>query len=289
MSTVAPPAPPIPPTPAPRTPPPSGPSSVSRAIAIVMIVIGGLVVAALVVMGTLSAIAAASVHEETRTLAVADVDELEVDVSGGSLDIVYADVPEARLEIQRVFGNAPWKFQVDGGTLKVASPDRFFGGGWPFGGNGSGTLTLPTSLRDTPLDASMDVAGGSLSVRDGVFGDLSTETDAGSLDIRGTARTLDSETNAGDTTLRLSDVDKAEFSVSAGRMTTELTGSAPRSITADVSAGSLDLAVPRGAYAVTNDVSAGGFDNGIGSTAGATNTLHVEVSAGSASLDYARG
>ncbi|MBN9173548.1 MAG: hypothetical protein J0I70_05270, partial [Microbacterium sp.] len=150
--------------------------------------------------------------------------------------------------------------------------------------NGRATLTLPASLRTTAIDASLSVAGGSLTVHDGVFRKLDAETDAGSLDVTGTARSLTAETNAGDATLRLADVETGEFSVSAGRLTTVLSGGSPRRLTADVSAGALDLTVPDADYDVSSDVSAGGFDNRIGSDPGASNTIRVEVSAGSATL-----
>jgi hypothetical protein len=47
-----------------------------------------------------------------------------------------------------------------------------------------------------------------------------------------------------------------------------------------VSAGSLNLTVPDGEYNVTSEVSAGGFENKIGSSPDADSTVDVQVSAG---------
>ena len=60
--------------------------------------------------------------------------------------------------------------------------------------------------------------------------------------------------------------------------------SSPRTLELDVSAGSLDVTVPDGDYDVTSDVSAGDFDNRVGSTPGADSTVDVQVSAGKAIL-----
>ncbi|MBN9187729.1 MAG: hypothetical protein J0I62_04390 [Microbacterium sp.] len=289
MTTVTPPAPPVPGPPTPPTPPsgapgPSRPSNAARAVSIVAIVLGGIVVLGTLGSAVLSTLTIGAIRSESRTLEVADIDELDVEVAGGSLQVVFADVDAAELSVESVAGATGWTFEQDGHELRVSTPDRHFGGAWLFGDNGRATLTLPASLRTTAMDASLSVAGGSLTVHDGVFRKLDAETDAGSLDVTGTARSLTAETNAGDATLRLADVETGELSVSAGRLTTVLSGGSPRRLTADVSAGALDLTVPDGDYDVSSDVSAGGFDNRIGSDPGASNTIRVEVSAGSASL-----
>ncbi len=81
---------------------------------------------------------------------------------------------------------------------------------------------------------------------------------------------------------------EAGFSVSAGTIDARLTGTAPRTVTVDVSAGGLDLELPDGAYDVRSDVSAGEFDNGLQTQAGARNTVDVTVSAGTVTIDSAR-
>ena len=86
--------------------------------------------------------------------------------------------------------------------------------------------------------------------------------------------------SAGRADLDLDDVATATLSVSAGALNAILAGAQPDAIGVDVSAGSMELTVPEGEYDVTSDVSAGGFDNRVGSSPGASSTIDVQVSAG---------
>ena len=56
----------------------------------------------------------------------------------------------------------------------------------------------------------------------------------------------------------------------------------------DVSAGSLDLRLPDGAYDVRSDVSAGDFENGLNTDASSGNVVDVTVSAGTVTIRGAR-
>ena len=51
-----------------------------------------------------------------------------------------------------------------------------------------------------------------------------------------------------------------------------------------MSAGSVEVTVPEGEYDVVSDVTAGDFDNRVGSTPGADSSVNVQVSAGKAVL-----
>ena len=99
---------------------------------------------------------------------------------------------------------------------------------------------------------------------------------------------MTTDLSAGGADIDLSDVDEADFSVSAGTLDARLTGSAPRSVIIDVSAGSLDLRLPDAAYDVRSDVSAGDFENGLRTESDAPNAVDVTVSAGSVTITEAR-
>ena len=92
----------------------------------------------------------------------------------------------------------------------------------------------------------------------------------------GSARTLVVDLSAGAAEILLDDVREATFSVSAGAIDSRLTGVAPRQVTVDVSAGSLDLTLPDAIYDVRSDVSAGDFVNRLttGSDAGERGRRH---------------
>lgn len=282
----APPAPPAPGEPSPQPPAPRGPArrASSLVVSIAIAVIGGLIVVATLAGVALSTVAVANRHHDAVAVPVSGVEAVDIHVSGGALTVTYGSVADAQLSVDRGSGTAPWTLENVGGTLKVASPDHGVSFGWPFGGSGTATLTLPASLLASDMDGTVRVDGGSVSLDGGRFGDLNASTEAGSLRLTGSARTVTARSDAGDSTLGLDNVTSARLDVSAGRMVTTLSGTAPSSVQATVSAGALDLTVPDGPYVVTSTVSAGAFHNSLGSTPGAASTITADVSAGALTL-----
>lgn len=274
-----------PPPPAPDLPstPVAPPSEGARAVSIVAIVLGAIVLCGTVVSAVVGTVASASVHTSTRTVAVSGIDDVDVDAAAGVVRVEFADVDEAELEVTSSWGADRWRFERDDDSLVVASPDRggwfgWFGwGGWFGDGSGDAVLRLPADLEG--VDADLSLSAGDL-VADGTFGELDVTLGAGSFDIAGAAESLSADVSAGRGDIDLEDVREAELSVSAGSLDARLSGDRPGSVEVDVSAGSLQLTVPDGDYDVVSDVSAGGFDNRIGSTPGAANTIRVGVSAG---------
>ena len=268
--------------------PPRPPSGGSRAVAIVVIVLGGLVLLGATISAAVGTVASASVHTSTRTLAAAGVEELDIEAAAGTLRVEFTDVQEAELEVTGSWDADVWRLERDGDTLRVASPDRsgWFGWrGWFGDGGADAVLRLPTSLAG--LDADVSLAAGEF-VTDGEFGELDLELAAGAFDVSGSARSLSADVSAGRGTLELEGVREADLTVSAGSLDATLTGTKPDSVELGVSAGSLRLTVPEGDYDVRSDVSAGQFDNRIGSTPGASSTISVQVSAGQAVLKSGR-
>ena len=282
-TTMTPPPPPssaVPDRPADAPPPSSG----SRVVAILVIVFGGLVLLGAMFSAAVGTIASASVSSSTRTIDAAGVERLDVDAAAGTLRVEFTDVTEAELEVTSSWGADAWRFDRQGDTLEVASPDRFGWFGWRgwFGDQRTdAVLRLPVALQG--LDADVSLSAGEF-VTDGEFGALDLSLAAGSFDVTGSAEALTADMSAGRGTLELEDVKTAALTVSAGSMDARLTGARPDSIEMDVSAGSLRLTVPDGEYDVTSEVSAGGFDNELGSTPGASSTITVQVSAGEAVL-----
>lgn len=273
-----------PPVPGPPAASPAPPSEGARAVAIVAIVLGAIVLGGAVISAVLGTIASASVHTSTRTVAVSGVEEVDLDAAAGSVRVEFGDVDEAELEVTSSWGADRWRFERDGDTLVVSSPDRsgwfgwvWGGGGWFGDGSGDAVVRLPAGLEG--VDADVSLAAGDL-VADGTFGELDVSLGAGSFDIAGAADSVSVDVSAGRGDLDLEDVGEAELMVSAGSLDARLSGAQPDSVDIEVSAGSLQLTVPDGEYAVLSDVSAGGFDNGIGSSPSATRTITVEVSAG---------
>lgn len=285
MSTTLTPPPVTPDRPA-ESPRPS--SGASRAVAIVVIVLGGIVLLGATISAAVGTVASASVHTSTRSLDAAGVEELDIEAAAGTLRVEFGDVREAELEVTGSWDADVWRFERDDDTLQVSSPDRFGWFGWRgwFGdGAADAVLRLPSSLQG--IDADVSLAAGEF-VTDGEFGELDLSLAAGSFDVSGSAESLSVDVSAGRGTLDLADVREADLTVSAGSLDATLTGAQPGAIELGVSAGSLRLTVPEGAYDVQSDVSAGDLDNGIGSTPGASSTIDVQVSAGQAVLRSGR-
>lgn len=259
--------------------PPTAPRRTSaRVVAILAIVLGSALILGTLVSAVFSVVRATSLRTETFTADAAGVSELDIDISGASLEIQYGD--EATLTVDGAAGD--WRFERDEDALRVTN-ERSWWSGWRWGGTDEAVLTLPRSLERTALDADLRVSGGVLDAA-GTFGELDLDLAAGSMDVSGSARELSVDGSAGRIVLDLADVDSAELTLSAGALTGALTGGAPQEITADVSAGRLDLTVPDESYAVTSDVSAGDFRHTLTVDPTSPHRVSVQVSAGAVLL-----
>lgn len=268
----------------------------ARAGAIALAVFGG--IALLAAGGTAAFAATHDVRDAARpgpagaqsqTVDATGIQTLRMDVAGSDVTARFGDVEEATLEVDGKRGSN-WTLERDDDELVVSSPDRGFGwwfdSGW-FGddwfSDETVILTLPESLNGGRLDAEFTLSAGSLDI-DGSYGEVDVEVGAGDLKIDGSATSLDANVNAGRADLVLADVTEAEFTVSAGKIVAELIDTTPSSVTIDVSAGSLDLTVPDDTYRVTQEVSAGSFDNRLNTSTESRFAIDASVSAGSVVL-----
>lgn len=291
LTPPAPPAPPAPPTgpedgvaPAPENNP--GPQPVSpsaKVIAILTASLGGVIALGLIGGTVLSTIASASIGTESQSISAAGVRELDIEVSAGSLRVEYADVTMAQLDVSGGWGGRGWTLSRDDDELIVSSPEWSFGGLWLFGRDVRATLVLPQELEEQVLDAQLTVAAGDLEAS-GRYGELDVELGAGAVSVSGDAREVSADISAGRADLDLTGVESAELSLSAGqldgRFDTRPGEPQPRLVEVNVSAGSLDLALPDGTYDVTSSVSAGSLDNRLDTSASSSNRVAVELSAG---------
>ncbi|MFB7249544.1 hypothetical protein [Microbacterium sp. NPDC056234] len=269
-------------------PPPAGParpaSGAGRPIGIVLAVIGGV---ALLGSGATAAFAAGDQLTPSDSFATTDaagIQALDMEVGASDVIVEFGDVDEAELRVEGGSGGA-WTIERDEDELIVRSPNRTFGwwfGGW-WGDDEHVVLTLPENLQSAGLDLDLDLGAGSLEAS-GDFGEVDLHVGAGALTIEGSATSVDADISAGRAEIELADVREADFGISAGRLTAELTGTTPNAITFEVSAGSLQLTVPDDVYNVTQEVSAGSFDNRVETSTSASSTIDAKVSAGSATV-----
>lgn len=209
------------------------------------------------------------------------VTSVDVEVGAADMRVVFDDVDDAELRVEGASTNG-WTLRTDGERLEVRGPDRGFDWWSPDWLRGSArvSLVLPQELEGA--DADLTLHAGSLDV-DGEFDQLGVDVNAGALSMQGDARDLDVEVNAGRADIELRGVDRAQFTVSAGRVTSTLT-SVPDSVVFTVSAGALDLTLPDTEYDLRRDVSAGSLDSGLDQSSSSAHRISGSVSAGSATL-----
>lgn len=270
----------------PPTAPPA--ASTSRgaltAITIAAAILGG---GALVIAGGGAALAAVSQVASSdgsvgtsTSIDTSGVTALKVDIGRGSAAIRFADVDEATMRATGE-GNGDWTMRREGDTLRVERPGARFGwwiAGW-FGDEPQMTLTLPRELEGE-LSADLQLDAGALTAA-GRFDTLSTTVNAGSLTIEGGADSVRTRVTAGSATLRLEDATTVDLSMSAGDMNATIMGSQPDETHLDVSAGSMDVTLPSGRYALSKDVSAGSLDTRIQNDASSSHRIQASLSAGS--------
>ena len=273
---------------APTSTPAPGPSrGALAAITIAAAIIGG---GALVTVGGTSALAAVSqvvsgdgTVGSTTTIDTSGVTALRVEVGRGSATIRFGDVTAATMRATGT-GSNDWSMHREGDVLQVERPSAPFGwwvGGW-FGIDPQMTLTLPRELEGE-LTADLQLDAGALSTQ-GRFDTLTTTVNAGSLTVDGGARSVTTRVSAGSATLRLEDVTTGDLSMSAGELNAAITGPQPDTLRLDVSAGSMDVAVPAGRYALMRDSSAGRIDSQLQTDPSSSHRIDARLSAGSITL-----
>ncbi|ALJ21580.1 DUF4097 family beta strand repeat-containing protein [Microbacterium sp. No. 7] len=282
MSTTLTPPPqhPVGPQPPAGAQPPAPRRESARVISILAIVVGCVLIAGAIVSGVFSALRVASSDERTLTASADGIAALDVDLSTGDMLVAYGDVEEATLVV-RGTGTDDWRLTRDGDTLTVRT-DRSWWTGWRLWGgaeNEHAALTLPQRYAETPLDAEFSLSAGQITA-EGRYGSLDIDMSAGLVTVEGTARELDAHLSAGRLDLELADVRTAEVEVSAGLVQGRITGTQPDAVAIDLSAGSVELVLPNGTYAVSSDVSAGGFDHTLNTSPSASARIDVSVSAG---------
>ncbi|QGH70251.1 hypothetical protein [Pseudactinotalea sp. HY158] len=266
--------------------PTSQPTRRRSAVSVVLVVIGVVVLTFTLGTGVVAGVAAAGGSHDTLTAPVAGVEAVEVDVDRTTLVVRFDDVPDATLDVEQpglVSGN--WTLERRGGALEVRSP-RSWG---PFNrwSDTDATLVLPRRLAGE-VSLAADVAAGEATI-DGDFTDVDLQLNAGRVTLAGAAHTLAVGVNAGDARITAADVTTIRASVQAGSMTGTFTGAPPRQVTANVSAGHIDLAVPEAAYAVTRSSALGSTgDLRIRQDPASANTIDLSVQLGEITVDYSK-
>lgn len=214
------------------------------------------------------------------------VTAVDIDNSYGSMRVRFDDVTRAELEVSGT--NADWSLEREEDTLVVRrSSDGIGWGDWSWFGSGWGddrraTLTLPESIAGTDLDIR---TGAGEVLAKGEFGEVFFDMGAGSIEVEGTAETVEGEIGAGQAILELADVRELGVDISAGDLHASMTGQAPEIVRLGVSAGGADVTLPDVPYDVRQEVSAGDIDtHNLELSSRSENVIDARVSAGGIEL-----
>lgn len=270
-------------------PNPATTSRPGRWISIVVIVLGALGIVYGLGSGVLRGLGSHEATSNTYSADATGIEELRIDSSASAFEIRFGDTDEATLDVTTNGGPAQqWRLDRSGDVLSVDTDWRWnwLGFGIILGdrvGEERAILTLPAELEQRGLGLEVGVSAGSFEAA-GDWGAASLELSAGDVDLSGTAESLAVEVSAGEARIDVDTAGPVDLDVSAGRIVGSLTGEQPASIDARVSAGSIDLTIPDGEYAVTEDTSAGDSDVRVVDDPNASSTIDVQVSAGSVTL-----
>ena len=277
-------------TPHQTSPQPDTPSR-SKAPLMITAIVGGVLVLGAIGGATIAGIYALnsdSPSAQRLTADATDITALDIHVSAANFEVRFDSLasPDADATLETTEGRQNWTLERRGDSLIVDTERSFFDWGWNFFGGGADqhvVLTLPDSLRASLIDADLTLSAGSLRA-DGDFGELDLEVSAGSMRIDGSARDVQASVSAGEAHVKLADVSEFAFEVSAGDLTVDLSGTAPRLVHGSVSAGEAIIALPDEVYQVSTEASAGEIRNGLQTASNSPRVVKVEVSAGKITL-----
>jgi len=258
-------------------------------ISVLFTTIGAIIVAGALVVGLTTGFRVTGAEDVRLTAGVDGVDSVRVDFSTADVLIVFADVPDAELDMRTEGWTAAVdpSMTVENGELRVT--DRR--GGWNFLPNlgwwnhgAEVTVTLPASLEGR-IDLRAEVSAGSTTA-EGDFRAVDLDVSAGDITFTGDSTALDVDVSAGRAVVTTDGPTQIDLGVSAGEIIATITGRQPDTTTVDVSAGSVTLALPQGTYALSGSQSAGDRTIDVETASGADASLRVSVSAGDATVRY---
>lgn len=270
----------------PPVPEPAESNGISRTVSIIGALVAAGIVATSVAWAGFGAGRNGGHEQVTLHSAVTSVDDVQIDISSGEVNVVFRDVSEAELTVQNTSDPDGWKLEHDGDSLKVSDNAGWsgFNGWFPRDNQTIATLTLPISLEGK-IDGDFDVSAGSLTIQ-GDFAKLDIELAAGELMYEGAATDVSVDVSAGDATLNLAEADNIEAKIAAGSLDINLTGSPAQSVKAEVTAGGFTLAVPQGSYRISGDATFGDRTIDVQTDSTSKYVIELDVTAGDATVKY---
>ena len=211
---------------------------------------------------------------------VTDLAELDIDVAAAELQLVFADVDVAALDVDGPCAEG-WTMVREGESLRVRSCE---GPAKPRKPKDVVVLFLPKALEQMPPVLSLRLAASKFRGV-GAFLALDAEISASEADFAVQATEARIACAASKVRVQLEDVGVADFSVAAGELSVWLKGGAPSLTTVDVAAGSASLIVPPVPYRVEKSVALGKAKIRVKEKASSPNVIEVSVGVGKVEIE----
>lgn len=225
-----------------------------------------------------------------RTFPVTASSEIEIDISGGSIEVEIVPGDQATITLHQTFktndeadiaeilADYEITFEQEGDEidLKVRRA-KGSGGGWfsSWKKNRAGfsvSITCPDYVN-----LELDTSGGSIRVKGAVSGDLLADTSGGSIKVTGGSGDLNLDTSGGSITVEHA-TGKLRADTSGGSIRIGYVGPNVEDVNADTSGGSIRIGLdPRGNYDLLADTSGGSVSlNDLAITPRKMSRTHVE-------------
>ncbi len=224
-----------------------------------------------------------------RTFPVTTSSEIEIDISGGSIEVEIVPGDEATLTLHQTFktndesdipdilADYEITFDQEGNDIDLKVRRDKSGGGW-FSSwkNNRASFSVSITCPDY-VDLNLDTSGGSIRVKGAVSGDLLADTSGGSIKVTGGSGDLNLDTSGGSITVEHA-TGKLRADTSGGSIRIGYVGPNVEDVNADTSGGSIRIGLdPRGNYDLLADTSGGSVSlNDLAITPRKMTRTHVE-------------
>lgn len=215
------------------------------------------------------ALSAKITRDVTKTFTVAPAAKVDVNISGGSIDVTVGapGQVEAHLiesfhtnsesEADEILARYEVTVAQEGNGIKVAvRPRAGSGGGWFSGWRHQASFSVKlTAPADTFL--ALDTSGGSIQVDGETTGRLEADTSGGSIDVSGGSGAMNLDTSGGSIKVGRA-LHKLRADTSGGSIRIGYVGPDVSDLNADTSGGSITIGLdPAGHYDLVADTSGG--------------------------------
>ncbi|MCF3648519.1 DUF4097 family beta strand repeat-containing protein [Synoicihabitans lomoniglobus] len=228
-------------------------------------------------------------REVEKSFRVGDDAAIEVDISGGSIDVEIGSDDQFHVTLQQTFRTNSeseadeilerYDVTLDqsGDRVRVIVRSDKKSGGWFSGWRNRGANFSVKLIAPAHADLNLDTSGGSIRVDGDSRGEIIADTSGGSISVDGSAGHMNLDTSGGSIRVGYA-LSRLRADTSGGSITIGYVGPDADDINADTSGGSITIGLdPAGGYDLLADTSGGSVHiNGLSFRAEKKTRTHAE-------------